>query len=188
MKHRYLKFSPLLVTAALLGVVPEAAFAEAFDGPYAGVEAGIGILKSKGSTIAGPFKKSEDSAVASVILGYRTTLGADSPIMVGAEGSLGIHSNGSNARYGVSGIGGVRIAENGLAYVRAGYGWLDGIQTGAGSGIDGLVLGGGAEIRLSERMSARADYKYFDYGGVNFPDNTIDFKGHEIVASILFNF
>lgn len=183
-KHRLLLFA----SANFLALAPGMALAEPFNGPYAGAEAGIGILKSKGSTLAGPFETSDSSAIASAVLGYRVPLGSDSPIVVGAEGSVGIYSEGSNARYGISGIGGVRIADSGLVYLRAGYGWLDGIETGANNGIDGLVLGGGAEFKLSEVISARADYKYLDYGGVNFSDNTVDFKGHEIVASILFNF
>ncbi len=178
----------LACAGTALVATPGFASAEPFNGPYAGVEAGVGVLKTKGSTIAGPFKDSDTSAIAGVVLGYRLPLGADSPIVVGAEGNLGIYEDGSNARYGVSGIGGVRIGDGGLAYLRAGYGWLEGIQTGAGKGIDGLVLGGGGEIRLTDAISARADYKYLDYGGVNFPDNTIDFKGHEITASLLFNF
>lgn len=178
----------LLCAGASLAILPGVASAETFNGPYAGVEAGVGILKTKGSTLAGPFKDSESSAMAAAVLGYRMPLGGDGPIVLGVEGDVGIYEDGSNARYGISGIGGVRIADGGLLYGRVGYGWLDGIQTGIGKGIDGLVLGGGAEFKISGNLSARADYKYLDYGGVSFPDNTLDFKGHEITASLLFNF
>jgi len=180
--------SLLAIGGATLALTPAQARAEAFNGPYAGVGAGVGILKSKGSTLAGPFKNSDNSAVVSAVLGYRLPLGSDSPIVVGAEGDVGIYSEGSDARYGISGIGGVRLGERGLIYARAGYGWLDGIQTGVSKGIDGLVLGGGGELKLTDAITARADYKYLDYGGVNVPDNIVSFKGHEITASLLFNF
>lgn len=178
----------LVWAGAALVMLPGVASAEPFDGPYAGVEAGVGILKTKGSTLAGPFKDSSSSAIAGAVLGYRMPLGEDSPIVLGAEGNVGIYEDGSNSRYGISGIGGVRIADSGLLYGRVGYGWLDGIQTGSGKGIDGLVLGGGAEFKISGNLSARADYKYLDYGGVSFPDNTRNFKGHEMTAGLLFNF
>jgi outer membrane immunogenic protein len=181
-------WSLLAIGGSALALVPAQAHAEAFDGPYAGVEAGVGILKSKGATIAGPFSNSASSAVLSAVVGYRMPLGENSPIVVGAEGNVGIYSKGSNARYGVSGIGGVRVSDSGLLYLRAGYGWLDGIQTGLGKGIDGLVLGGGGEVKLTEKLTARADYKYLDYGGVNVPDNIVSFKGHEVVGSVLLNF
>jgi len=136
---------PLLFSAVIPAFVltPGAAQAHDFNGPYVGVEAGIGILEREGSTLAGPFDDSSNSAMASAVLGFRTPLGENSPVVLGAEGSVGIYSKDSNARYGISGIGGFRIGDNGLAYARAGYGWLDGIHTGRGKGIDGPVYGGG---------------------------------------------
>lgn len=175
-------------TAFLFSVTPGIAHAEDFNGPYIGAEAGIGILDTEGSTIAGPFENTDTSAVVGAVLGYRTPLGTDSRVIVGIEGNLGLYTDGSDARYGVSGIGGYRIGDNGLAYLRAGYGWRDGVQTGAGKGIDGLVLGGGYEFGLTKNVSLRLDYKYLDYGDVNFPDNTVDFSGHEVTGGVLFNF
>ncbi len=183
-----LVWSFLAIGGSALSFLPVQAQAEAFDGPYVGVEAGVGVLKSKGSTIVGPFSNSASSAVLSAVVGYRMPLGENSPIVVGAEGNAGIYSKGSNARYGISGIGGVRVSDSGLIYLRAGYGWLDGIQTGVGKGIDRLVLGGGGEVKLTDKLTARADYKYLDYGGVNIPDNIVSFKGHEVVGSVLLNF
>ena len=177
---------PCIAAAAL--AFPASASAEVFNGPYAGAEAGIGVVKTKGSTFAGPFKDSDSSVITGAVIGYRLPLGDDSPIVLGAEGNAGIYADGTDARYGISGIGGVRIGEKALVYLRGGYGWLDGVQTGAGKGVDGAVIGGGAEFGITDAISIRADYKYLDYGGVDFPDNTLDFKGHEITAGLLFNF
>jgi outer membrane immunogenic protein len=178
----------LLACAAGFALAPAAAQAEVFDGPYAGVEAGLGILKAKGTTFAGPVSSKDESGVVSAVLGYRLPLGESSPVVVGAEGNVGLYTNGGDAHYGISGIGGFRIGESALIYLRAGYGWLDGVETGDGKGLDGLVLGGGAEMKLTDSLSARADYRHIDYGGFDYVDNSFDFKGDEIVASLLFNF
>lgn len=122
------------------------------------------------------------------VLGYRSPFGANGRFVLGIEGDLGFYSNGSNERYGLYGIGGYRVGEKGLAYLRFGYGWLEGIQTGIGTGVDGLVFGGGYEFGLRERMNLRVDYRYLDYGGVNIPDNTLDFDGQEITVAVLFDF
>lgn len=162
--------------------------AQEFDGAYVGVEGGIGILKVDGSTFVGPFSATENSGFAGGVLGYRSPVGANGRFVLGVEGALGFYSNGSNARYGLYGIGGYRTGDKGMAYLRLGYGWLEGVQTGIGRGVDGLVFGGGYEFALRERMNLRLDYKYLDYGGVDIPDNVLDFAGHEITAAVLFNF
>lgn len=178
----------LLGTALALALVPGMASAEPFSGPYAGVEAGLGKLKTEGSTLIGPFKRTDETAVVSAVAGYRMPLGEELPVVLGVEGNAGIHTNGGDARYGIAGTAGVKIGDAALLYGKVGYAWLDGVQTGAGEGIDGLLLGGGAELALTDSISARAEYRYIDYGGVNFPDNTLDFKGHEVMAGVLFNF
>ncbi len=61
-------------------------------------------------------------------------------------------------------------------------------RTAQVKGSTGWCWGGGAELALSDRVSARAEYRHIDYGGINFPDNTLDFTGHEVTAAVLFNF
>ena len=172
----------------ILALTPGLAQAQDFSGPYVGAQAGIGILDTKGSTIAGPFDDTSTSAVASAVLGYRTPLGEDGPLVLGIEGDVGIYSKGSDARYGVSGLVGFRVGDNGMAYARGGYAWRDGIRTGVGKGIDGPVYGGGFEFGLSEQLSFRIDYKYLDYDDVNVPDNIANFSGHEVTGGVLLTF
>lgn len=176
----------LAILAAIL--VTGETHAQDFEGAYAGIEAGMGILKIDGSTFAGPFSDKDNSGIVGGVLGYRAPLGEDSRLVLGVEGALGFYTNGSNERYGLHGIGGYRVGDQGLAYLRAGYSWLGGVQTGIGTGVDGLSYGGGYEFGFSERMNLRLDYRYVDYGGVDIPDNTLDFDGHEITAAVLFNF
>ncbi len=125
-----------------LALAPSVANADAFNGPYAGVEAGLGILKTEGSILTGPISESDNSAMVSAVAGYRMPLG-DSPVVLGAEGSVGTYTSGKgDLRYGAAGIGGVKLGERALVYGKVGYAWLDGVPNGTGEGIDGLVLGG----------------------------------------------
>lgn len=177
---------PLSAMAFML--LPATLDAQEYEGPYIVAEGGIGILKTKGTTLAGPFSHSDDSGVFGGALGYRTQLGADSRFVLGAEGNIGVYSDGSNARYGIYGIGGFQVGDTGLLYGRLGYSWLNGIQTGIGKGIEGFTVGGGYEVPIANNMNVRLDYKYIDYNNVDVPDNQIDFKGHEILAGFVLKF
>lgn len=173
--------------AALAGAaffLPAAANAEGFDGPYAGVQGGLGILNAEGSTLAGPVDTSDSEAFVGGLLGYRAPLG-DSGVILGAEGDAGIYTDSGDGRYGLSGIAGVQLGDSSLLYGRVGYGWRDGLPADTG---EGLVLGGGFETRLSRSVSFRLDYKHIDLGGTSIPDNTIDYSGHEITGGVVFGF
>jgi len=185
------KFSldKICVLASLFAIVaPGSIQAAEFDGPYVGAEAGIGILKMEGTTLGGPADVSDNSGLLSGVLGYRSPVGEDGRFVLGLEGVLGLYTSGTNMHYGVYGIGGYRVGENGLVYLRVGYGGLNGVQTATGSGVDGPVFGGGYEVSLQENISLRLDYRYLSYGDVNVPDNAIDYSGHEITTAVLFSF
>lgn len=177
---------PLAGLGLMLVALP--ARAQDYDGFYGVAEGGIGIVKSKGDTIAGPFSSSSDSGVFGGALGYRTQLAGDSRIVLGAEGVMGIYTNGADARYGVYGIGGFQTGAAGLLYGRVGFTWLDDFRTGVGRGINGLTIGGGYEYPIQDRMSVRLDYRYTDFDDINVPDNRVNFTGHEITAGFVLNF
>lgn len=178
----------LAVLALALAGAPQIASAEAFNGPYAGVEAGLGKIKAEGSILTGPIKITDDSASVGVVTGYRMPVAEGLPVVLGVEGNLGLYTEGGDARYGLAGIGGMKIGDSALLYGKVGYAWHDGVENGAGSGLDGMLLGGGAEVALSERISARAEYRQIDYNEIDFPDNSLDYTGHEFMAGVLFNF
>ncbi len=178
----------ILVSGAIV-VFSSAAHAEAFSGPYAGVEGGYAVTDVDGVTIAGPFELNEKSGVFSAVVGYRMPLGADSRVVLGAEGSLGSYTHRAEERYGVSGTAGYRIADKGLVYGRFGYAWLDNVDSNFGDGLHGLVYGGGYEHKLNDRISLRAEYRRIDWrGGVGVPDNASYFEGQEIAAALLYSF
>lgn len=182
-------FARVCGLATAVAVLPVgAASAQDFTGMYGGVEGGLAILKSQGSTLLGPFDTSDNTAYVGGVLGFRTPVGVGGRFIVGAEGNYGLYTDGSHDRYGFYGIGGYQFGDRGLGYLRIGYAWLDGIQTGAGSGIDGLSYGGGYEVQMNQRMNLRIDYRYTDFDDISFPDNTVDFDGHEITAGLLFKF
>lgn len=187
MLNKYIKIA-LPAVAAGMAFMPAAAHAEDFEGPYVGVEGGLGIVEVEGSTILGPFKESDNSAMIGGIVGMRTHLSGDSGLVIGAEGNLGIYTNGGDARYGISGIAGVQIGESSLLYTRLGYGWVDGIATPGGTGIDGIALGAGFETALADSTNVRLDYKYLGYEDFEVPDNTAHFSGHEITVGVVFGF
>ncbi|MEE8295272.1 MAG: outer membrane beta-barrel protein [Sphingomonadales bacterium] len=177
-----------LLAFPLVILVPGASHAEEFKGPYVAVEGGIGVLKTDGTTLGGPVDEAENSGLLSGVLGYRSPVGANGRLVLGAEGIFGFYTSGTNLHYGVYGIGGYRVGDKGLAYLRVGYGGLKDVQTGTGNSLDGPVFGGGYEFSIHEKANLRLDYRYLSYGDVNIPDNTLDFSGHEITAGLLFNF
>jgi outer membrane immunogenic protein len=179
----------ILASGASLMFSSTAAQAEEFDGPYAGVEAGYAVTDVDGVTIAGPFELKEKSTVISAVAGYRLPLGPGSRVVLGVEGSIGTYTSRADARYGVSGTAGYRIVDKGLLYGRVGYAWLDGVDSNLGDGLHGLVLGGGYEHRLTDRIGVRAEYRYIDWrGGVGVPDNASYFEGQEITAALVYDF
>ena len=176
-----LAFAVIAGSAMLL---PASASAEGFDGPYAGVQGGIAILNAEGSTLAGPIDTSDSEAFVGGLLGYRASLG-DTGLVLGVEGDAGIGTDSGDARYGASGIAGIKLGSSSLLYTRVGYGWREGMPATTG---EGLVLGGGFETKLTDSLNLRLDYKHLGLGGTNFPDNTIDYSGHEVTGGVVLSF
>lgn len=171
--------------AGFAAFIPGAAQAKGFDGPYAGVEAGLSILDAKGATLAGPFDETDEAAFVGGLLGYRTPVSENGGLIVGLEGDLGVATDGGDVRYGVSGIAGVKLGGSSLLYGRVGYAGRDGLPEGTG---DGVMFGGGFETRLAERLNLRLDYKYIDLGSIDFTDNMAEFTEHEITGGLVLEF
>ncbi len=179
----------LIGAASAILLTSTAAQAESFSGPYIGLEAGYAVTDVDGVTIAGPFERTEHSAVLAGIAGYRIPVGPDGPVVVGAEASAGSYTRRADMRYGLAGSVGLRLFESGLVYGKAGYAWLEDVEANAGKGLHGLVLGGGYEHALAGNFSLRAEYRHVDWkGGPRLPDNTTRFKGQEIAAAVIYGF
>lgn len=173
-----------LVGASLLGALSASANDDLFNGPFGNLHVGAGIVKLEGTTFVGPIKESDLSLLAGGSLGYRTTLGQDSPLVVGFEATGNYYAADSDIRLGISALAGFKVSERGLAYLRVGYGKLYRDL----EDLDGMVFGGGFEFKLTEDTNIRLDYKKLNYKDTNFPDNSIRYDGHEITSGMVFRF
>jgi len=96
--------SSLTLSLAIAGILisPRTGAAASFDGPYAGLSVGAGILNEEGSLLAGPFEDKNTSAMAGGIFGMRTSVGNGSNLVVGIEADVNHYTKGSDWRYGIS--------------------------------------------------------------------------------------
>lgn len=170
----------LTLAAGLL--IPSIAMAEGeFEGPYVGFKVGNGSVKSHGSILSGPFEDTANSALFGGIVGTRSDLG--NGLIVGVEFDGNYYSEGSDWRYGGSGIAGFQVGD-GLIYGRLGYGKLN----QPGEDLKGLIIGGGYEHVLSDTMNIRIDYQNIGYTDFDFSDNVVNNTGHEITGALIFRF
>ncbi len=70
---RFLLPIALLGVSALALLSPTPAFAEGFDGPYVGAQAGVAVLHVEGSILSGPVDRTDETAFGAAVLGYRTS-------------------------------------------------------------------------------------------------------------------
>ena len=130
-----------------------------YNGPYGSLQVGGSIVKLEGSTFVGPIDESNLSLLAGGAFGYRASLGADMPLVLGVEADLNYYSADADLRYGISGIAGYKVSERGLAYLRVGYGKLNRDL----EDLDGMIFGGGFEFKLTSDTNLRIDYIKLNY-------------------------
>lgn len=174
------------VAAVALASAPLAA--QTFEGPYVGAQIGYnhdsyGKVDSRLGQLG--IDDSRDSFTGGVDAGYDHHL--SNRIVVGAEGGFDLGANDSlaarrgsgfasiNPRYSfnVSARAGYLVNPKTLVYVRGGYENVDARATFAnatGSArdsrtYDGWMAGGGVERYLTDKVSARVEYRYSDLGG-----------------------
>jgi outer membrane immunogenic protein len=170
---------------ALVLWAPATAYAEPFDGPYVGVQAGlnhakIGDLDTGIGTLA--VDRSRDSFIGGVYGGYDYRIAPR--VVVGAEAGLNLSSADTLTRTGTDDLArinpsygfdlsvraGYLVTDNTLLYVRGGYDNLRarltredrGVVTRDRDNFDGWQVGGGVERSLTDSITARAEYRYSD--------------------------
>ena len=170
--------------------MPQAALAQSFEGEYLALQGGVSVLDISGDGASGPFDDTVTRPIVVAAAGFRFALDQDSPVILGIEGDLGFTIDDFDSRFGVSGIAGYRVGERTMPYLRAGYASRSGVATGTPDrSVDGWLAGGGVEYALSERLSARLDYRYSDLGGstdVLMQDRK--FSSHELAAGLVIGF
>lgn len=116
-----LRFSALALTAAVLAAAPAAAQeAPQAARPYVGISGGYHDIFDN------PFGK-DGGAIGGVVAGVDFALApeqATGPV-IGVEGNFHIGTGVVDTEYGAAGRVGYRFASGGLAYVRAGYQWVN---------------------------------------------------------------
>lgn len=198
-----------LVYLAALGITVAAASApaqaETYNGPYIGVQAGWDRGEISDSINSQPIvaEASRDSLVLGGYAGYNHKV-ADK-FVIGAE--AGFSGTVDDRARAVSGGGaltidprysfdltaraGYIVSEKALVYVRGGYASQrvrTSIVTPAGlirdsNSLDGWLVGGGVEYAITDRVSARAEYRYSDFG-----NNGGQYDRHQTLVGLSFNF
>ena len=187
---------------ALAGVVTLAtspAQADTFDGPYVGVQAGwdrneIGI---------DDVDISNDSLLIGGYAGYnfkiaeRVVLGAEAGISTAVDDSFGLSTATETLTfdprfsYDLSARAGYLVNERTLAYVRGGLAGTrlrisfdDGADPFSETGyVEGWQIGGGVEHALTDKLSARVEYRYSDLG-----QGDLEYDRHQALVGVSYNF
>jgi outer membrane immunogenic protein len=175
-----------------------AAFAEPFQGPYAGIQAGWNHDRVRGAeTGIGDVnvRDSRDSVVGGVFAGYNYKVTPH--VVVGAEGSFDLGGSDRvrnatavidpNYSFDLSARAGYLVNPKTLVYVRGGY---ENMRARVSNGLanshdtfDGWSIGGGVERAVFSNVTARIEYRYSDLG-----NNGHDFDRHQALVGVAYHF
>lgn len=198
--------SASIAIVTMLAAAMPAAAQEAFQGPYAGIEAGWNKNKvGSASTDIGRANvgTTQDSATVGIFAGYNRKV-TDKIVLSGEAGfSMGFDDQATRSGGGALasidpeysldlGVrAGYLVDDKTLAYVRGGYENVRAavrIQDAANArygkdNFDGWSLGGGVERMLTDKVSARLEYRYSDLGG-----DKSKFERHQALLGIAYHF
>lgn len=175
---------------------PEAIEVSSFSwaGGYVGLQGGYGW--GEGDAAAGGVTGTIDfdGGRFGGFAGYNVDLG--SSMIVGVEADLGYDWNeredgtetfGTNIQGAVRGRIGY-AAERALVYAAGGWAATQFSYDDTGVSIDetmnGWTVGAGVDYAINDRLFARAEYRYSDYGSVDIGPVNIDFTQHVVQAGI----
>lgn len=179
---------------AATALVPAAASAQSFDGPYVGAQVGwnhdIAIQDKRDAVVGGVYTGYDKQVTPNIVIG------AEAGFSLAADDRLG--PSGNNAAridplhsFDLSARAGYVVGEDNLLYVRGGYQnsrarvstTLANVTTSNQQTFDGWFVGGGAERKLFSNVSARLEYRYSDLGSENRK-----FDRHQVLAGISYRF
>lgn len=197
---------PLSLGAALAAGIAAPAAAQTFDGPYVGAQAGwshskLGSVDTDLGTAVIDDKR--DAATAGIFFGYNiqpttgVVLSAEGAVNFGFDDGLARsqkdRSAAINPEYGFDlGVrAGYLVTDKTLVYARGGYENvrtavrildLEGPRRGKDN-LDGWSVGGGVERFVTDRVSARIEYRYSDLGS-----GGTKWDRHQLLAGIAWHF
>lgn len=199
-------YHKVMATVLFATVSAPAAFAQSFDGPYVGVQAGWDLSDVRNpSTELGTLALDDDrqSFNGGVFAGFdrqvapRLVLGFEAGADVGTADTLKTATSGGQAiidpewSLDLTGRAGYLVDPTTLAYLRGGYTNAR-IETTSASPTgrlteeenrDGWLVGAGIERQLMQQTSARLEYRYSD---LSDGDGTYD--RHRLLAGITYRF
>lgn len=202
-----MRFDYKLATTVLLGTMSApAAFAQNFDGPYVGVQAGWDLTDVRNpSTELGTLALDDDgqSFTGGAFAGFdrqvapRVVLGAEAGADIGSDDALKTSSGTGEAiidpdwSFDLTARAGYLLNPSTLAYVRGGYTNAR-VKTTITTPVarltenenrDGWLAGAGIERQLMQHTSARLEYRYSD---LSEGDGAYD--RHRVLAGISYRF
>ena len=198
-----------LVSAALVATIAAfsaPAHAETFAGPYVRVTAGWErgeIADSIVSIQPIDANASRDALALGGYAGYnyrvaeRFVIGAEAGFTATVDDR--VHATSANEavtidpryRFDLTTRTGYLVSEKALVYVRGGYAnnrVRTALETAGGTvresdNLDGWLVGGDVEYAISDRITARAEYRYSDFGS-----NASQYDRHQTLVGVSDNF
>ncbi len=201
-----MKYLALPLGAVLSAALAAPAAAQTFEGPYVGAQAGwsqnkLGSVET--DLGAAVINDQRDAATAGIFFGYniqpaaKVVLSAEGAVNFGFDDGLARSQKDSSAainpEYGFD-LGlraGYLVTDKTLVYARGGYENLrtsvrildlEGPRKGKDN-IDGWSVGGGVERAITDRVSARVEYRYSDLGG-----GGAKWERHQVLAGLAWHF
>ncbi|HBF29094.1 outer membrane protein [Rhizobium sp.] len=166
-------------------------------GGYAGIQGGYGWADGKFSDSNGTSKSNFDGGRMGAFAGWNFDVGNN--IILGAEGNLDYdwnkHTTGTSSFQtdlsgAVRGRAGYAV-DKALFYVAGGWTAANGKLKDSTQNIDdskmmnGWTVGGGVDYAVTDRIFARGEYRYNDYGSKTFGNSVSgDFKQNVINVGV----
>lgn len=198
------RFAICVISAAILTSPVAAQDALPFNGPFVGAQLGWQQDRRSATSSTVPpttSRLTRNGLAYGGQLGYDLRLGN---IVLGLEGALTGRSgkdDGGSTDFGpgrtvnATARAGILVDAKGLIYARAGYSNAR-IETSdpdnSAQNRDGYLLGAGYERLISDKLSARLEYSFGDYGhasrpGIGGPVN-LKYQRHAVAAGVNFRF
>ncbi|MBN9144568.1 MULTISPECIES: outer membrane protein [unclassified Novosphingobium] len=194
----YTAAAAFALAGAAVATPAAAANAQGFTGPFVGVQGGWeeNDVRNPGTALGvTPLAQTSDTGTLGVFMGYdqevypRIVVGAQAEVNfpISSRFGNGLASISPKRSVDLSLRAGYLVTPKTLAYVRGGY---SNALTGANIGNihgsddrDGWLLGGGVERKLTDKVSARVEYRYSD-----FSEGNGRFDRHQIFAGVAYRF
>lgn len=179
-------------------VAPTVASAQGFTGPFVGVQGGWeenSVRNPNTAVGTTPLTQSSDTGTLGVFMGYdkevypRIVVGGQAEVNFPVSSRFGndLASITPKRSVDLSLRAGYLVTPKTLVYARGGY---SNALVGANAGFihgsddrDGWLVGGGVERKLTDKVSARLEYRYSD-----FSESAGKFDRHQILIGAAYRF